>query len=220
MKSNKVFLPFTYKCSLLMVFLLLGVGANYAQNKTRNRLKDDLTIGRVKNDLIGHRLSEGVENGYHEPDWTWTIKKGSISDFKVKKILEKSSNKVVFVATMKLSETYFSYDTTCKISYRRQNGQPWRMDYVKSMGMHVIVTHEYDDCIRASIEEDGWGGTYCLKLTNTSEMTLVAAGDVLTPNGWVRYARPIKGHEAETVGGLFGGGSVKQYRITFIVRKE
>ena len=185
-----------------------------AQNKGNK-----LTVERVKNDLVGHRLSEGVANGYHEEGWTFTIRKGCISNFKVTKVLEKTANRYTFVAQMHLSERHYGYNAKCKISYRRQSGQTWKLDYVRSMGMHIVATHDYDDCIRASVVDDGWGGTYCLKLTNTSEMTLVVGGDILTMDGWRRYSCAVEPHKSATVGGVMNGGSVQRYRIAFVVRK-
>lgn len=215
----------------LMVMTTAMTGAT-AQSVTKGETEEQLPIlfsgkptpAMMQRDLIGHKLTEGFENGYHEEGWTWTIKRGDISHFRIVKVLEQSNTKYTVVAKMNINEEYFTYDTTCKISYRKsatgRNAKKWKFDYVNSMGMKVVASHEYDNCIRAAVIDDGWGGTYCLKLTNSSEMRLVVAGDFLTDGTWRRFAVPVEGFSSMTVGGLFNGGSVSKYRISFIVRSD
>lgn len=176
------------------------------------------TVERIKQDLVGHSLAEGLTNGYHPDDWVWLIEDNQIQDFEIINIIEKNDTSYVFIAEMILSNKYYSYNVKAKIKYTSTPYHSWDIDYILSLGMNVIVTHEYDMCIKTSIVDDGWGGTYCVQFNNISEMTLAVGGDYLSQNGWQRFSTIITPHSYSTVGGLFSGGSVIDYRINFIVR--
>lgn len=175
------------------------------------------SIERIKRDLVGHSLAEGLSNGYHTDDWVWKIEYGQIDDLEIIDVVEKNDKNYVFVAKMILSATYYSYNVKTKIKYIA-TPDSWNIDYVLSLGMHIIVTHEYDTCIKSSIVDDGWGGVNCVQFKNISEMTLVVGGDFLSYNGWKRFSRVVTPHSSAKVGGTFNGGSVEDYRINFIVR--
>jgi len=176
------------------------------------------TIRQIRQDLTGHALAEGLDNGYHSADWKWVIEEGDIGDFRITEVEEHSDTACTFIAVMTLSEKHYSYRARVRIRYVSTPELRWRFDYVVSLGMEVIVTHEYDTCIRSSIAPDGWGGTYQIEFRNLSEMTLAVGGDFLSENGWTRFSTTVAPHGTNHTGGLFGGGSVSSYRINFIVR--
>lgn len=175
-------------------------------------------ISQIQKDLIGHSLAEGVENGYRQDDWRWKIEEGQISQFKIAQVVKKTKGQYVIVAKMRLSNGYYSYDANVKIKYVYTTKNRWKLDYVVSEGMYIVVTHEYDGFIRSEIVEDGWGGTYCLQCTNLSELSLGVGGEILTYDGWIKFSKLVPAGEKVTAGGLFAGGTVKDYRINFIIR--
>lgn len=173
---------------------------------------------QIQRDLVGHSLAEGVTNGYYSEDWYWEIEDGQISQLRITEIIQKTQTQYLLIAQMRLSKDYYSYNAKVKIKYILTSQNHWVMDYVVSLGMHIVNTHEYDDYIRSSIVEDGWGGTFCVKITNQSELSLAVGGDFLTNNGWRRYLVRVPPHGIITTGGLFNGGSVSDYRINFVMR--
>ncbi|MDE5561533.1 MAG: hypothetical protein K2J00_07040 [Bacteroidaceae bacterium] len=176
------------------------------------------TIERIKKELVGHSLAEGLSNGYHREDWLWIIEEGQIKSLAITDTIELNEHNFVFKVIMKLSAPYYSYKVKAQIKYTTTTNLSWKFDYVQSLGMNIIVTHEYDTCIKSSIVDDGWGGVDCVQFKNISEMTMAVGGDFLTYNGWQRFSTVIKPHSSSSVGGTFGGGSVSDYRINFIVR--
>lgn len=172
-------------------------------------------------DLTGHTLSEGVENGYHKKDWVFKIEYGNIHDFEIAEELINNETQYQIIADMKISKGgNFYYRTKARINYQRDtNGKPV-LDYVLSLGMTVVSNGEFDDAIMPRIDQDGWGGTYCLYLRNTSELTLVVGGRIRTvDDGWKKFSSVVDTHKESAVGGLFGGGSVSDYVIDFVVRE-
>lgn len=175
---------------------------------------------RIARDLVGHTLSEGLENGYHYEGWTWRIEQGEISDLAIEQVVQDGNGVYRIIASMKLSAGYYAYDTRAEIAYTLSPQGQWQFDYVVSLGMRVIATHQYDNCIRAAVVEDGWGGTYCLSLRNISELTLVVGGSIFTGGSWRHFSQIVAPQSEKTVGGLMMGGSVESYTIDFIVREK
>lgn len=173
---------------------------------------------RIQHDLVGHSLAEGVTNGYRSADWRWTIEEGQISRLCIVQVLSKTQSEYMAIVQMRLSNGCYAYNAKAKVKYIRTAQNRWKMDYVISEGMYVVVTHEYDCFVRAEIVDDGWGGTYCLQFTNMGELSLAVGGDMLTYNGWQRFSVLLKPNEKTAVGGVLNGGSVEDYRINFIVR--
>lgn len=180
------------------------------------------TLEYIQYDLIGHKLSEGVSDGYHKQDWTYEIKNNSISSIYIKKTLEDNGNNYVVVASCHLeggANSNFYYDTELKIGYIN-NGSGWKLNYVNSLGMNVVSDGQYNDCILYSLVDDGWGGVNCLNIRNTSECSLVVAGKIRTYNEWKKFSTIVSPHKSASVGGTFGGGNVKDYIIDFVVREQ
>lgn len=210
---------------LTLVFLSVAgtaCGQHYLPPRPSAGTADTAKPGaaRIARDLVGHTLSEGLDDGYHYDGWTWTIEQGEISDLKIERLLQNSNGSYRVVVSMKLSAGYYCYATRAEVAYTLSQRGAWQFDYVTSLGMKIISDHRYDNCIRASVIEDGWGGTYCLHLQNISELTLAVGGSILAGGSWRHFSQIVAPHSDTNVGGLFMGGSVESYRIEFIVREK
>ena len=178
------------------------------------------SVEYIKYDLIGHKLSEGVMDGYHKADWTYTIDKSSISSFVIERILVDDSKEYLIVASLRLyGGLNYYYDTKVRISYM-DRGRGWELQYVQSLGMTVVSDGRYDDFVRYELVDDGWGGVKCLRVRNLSECSLVVGGYIRNYDGWVKFSCPVGPHEISSVGGTFSGGSVSDYKISFVVREK
>ncbi len=178
------------------------------------------SIRTIPDDLIGHKLSEGVSDGYHRPDWAYTIEDNSITHFSIDEVLRDDRSNYIIVASFHLrGGGNFYYDTRARISYIN-NGNGWELNYVNSLGMFVVSDGQYYDCVICEIADDGWGGVNCLSIRNISECTLVVGGQIRTYNGWRKFGHAVGPHDTSSVGGTFGGGDVQDYIIEFVVREK
>ena len=178
------------------------------------------SINSIPYDLVGHKLSEGVSDGYHKKDWAYSIENNSITNFSIDEVLANDNSSYLIISSFHLKGgNNFYYDTHVKISYIN-NGDGWELNYVNSLGMFVVSDGQYDDCIICEIADDGWGGVNCLSIRNISECTLVVGGQIRTYNGWLKFSKPVSPHDSGSVGGTFGGGNVQDYIIEFVVREK
>lgn len=223
-----------YALAVLCIFSLQSISAQTNQTadsrmagmaRRLKRYQDSLNVAsgypglsQIAKDLVGHSLSEGVENPYRREDWRWHIEKGEISNLRIAKVHEKAPDRYLFTALMRLSSGYHAYDAKARIKYVRSDKKRWTLDYVVSEGMYIVETHEYDDFIKTEIVDDGWGGVNCLQFTNKSELALAVGGDILVSSGWLRFSVLVPPGETARRGGFLAGGSVEDYRINFIVR--
>lgn len=53
---------------------------------------------QIPKDLVGHSLSEGIENGYQPSTWRWNIEDGEISNFNIESVLTDSPDEYILVA--------------------------------------------------------------------------------------------------------------------------
>lgn len=175
----------------------------------------------IKTDLIGHSLSEGFEKGncFFSEEWRLDIDENVlIKDLVIEDVLTDNNREYSFIASMNIQRDYISFDTRVRIDYVLPVGKDWKIDFVKSMGIRIIPTHKYDDCIRCEIDEDGWGGTYALFITNTSEVELLVVGHVIAGNEKHNFSKTISPGKKEQIGGLFCGGSVSHYEVLTVER--
>lgn len=174
-------------------------------------------------DLSGHTLSEGFERKdcYFSEQWKRTIgDKVTVKDFNLEEVLDDNNRDYSFVASMVLQEQYLSYNARAQIYYVLPDGEDWKIDFVKSLGMRIIQTHKYEDCIRCAIEDDGWGGIDALFITNTSEAQLLVIGHIIANKEKRNFSQLIAPGEKKQVGGLFGGGNVTDYTIVAVERES
>ena len=193
---------------------------------TENHSHDDLeeddgekpSAKKIQYDLVGHKLSEGLSEGYRRSDWAWEINDGEISDFAISEVLSDNESEYEIVATMILSSTNHKYDAKVQLCYVQQGGQ-WQLIKVKSLGLKAISDKRFEDCLSYKIGDDGWGGVTCLQVTNESETPLVVGGRILTEyNGWKNFSIKVDAFKTENVGGTLYGGSVSDYDIHFVIR--
>lgn len=117
-------------------------------------------IEQIKHDLVGHSLSEGVNEGYYPSFWKWTIREGEISNFCIERVVEDSFAEYEFVSSMRLtSRAGKSFDAKVRLCYVFSETQGWNLQFVQSQGMHVVKTGKYNDCIK--IEKDQFFFVFC-----------------------------------------------------------
>lgn len=175
----------------------------------------------IKANLVGHSLSEGFEkdNSYFSEKWRLDIDENVvIKELAVEEMQNDDSREYSFIASMVLQKDYLSFNTRAQIYYVLPDGEDWKIDFVKSLGIRIMQTHKYDDCIRCEIDEDGWGGTKALFITNTSEVQLLVIGQVVAGSQKRNFNQIISPGEKKQVGGLFFGGSVSGFEIVAVER--
>ena len=146
---------------------------------------------QIQHDLIGHSLSEGVDNGYYPSSWHWVICEKEISDFCIVKTLIDNPTEYMLIAKMRLtSEVGKAFDATVKIRYKLPDDDDWTIDFVQSQGMYIVKTHLYDDCVK--LEQDGWW--YYIK--NQCDVALEVGGKELHYHGWEKYCHVIPAHNS------------------------
>ena len=144
---------------------------------------------QIQEDLEGHSLSEGVEDGYYLSSWRWVIKDDEISDFSIESVLSDTPQDYLLVANMRLtSEVGKAFDAKVKIRYILPHNDDWTIEFIQSMGMHIVKTHMYDDCVK--VEKDGWW--YYIK--NHCELALEVGGKELHYSGWEKYSHVVEPH--------------------------
>ena len=113
------------------------------------------TPSQIQADLIGHSLSEGVDDGYYPSYWKWRIEKGEISNFRVISVDKDTPNEYEVTATMRLTSlSGRAFDATVKVYYVSRGGSGWHLEFVRSLGMNTVRTGRYDGCITS--EYDDW----------------------------------------------------------------
>lgn len=150
------------------------------------------SINKIQQDLIGHSLSEGVDNGYYPSYWRWTIKEGEISDFNIEQVLTNTNKEYCIIATMRITSMVGkTYNAKVRISYILPETDDWTMEFVNSEGMHIIKTGKYDDLVK--IEKD----EYFYYIRNNSDISLEVGGISLY---WVTAGRQDWGRFSEIIG--------------------
>ena len=133
----KIFVPF-----LLIVTTVCGFAAESIPIPSQSELAAD---------LIGRKLSEGMDNGYFALDWYWAIEEGEIIDLE---ILNQNATddycSYVVLLTLRKASCPTKYKATVQMDYSWLN-KKWRLILVKSMGVNIVRTDKYMDCINATI---------------------------------------------------------------------
>lgn len=197
----KVFLPLFIVC----LFSCGGLGKGNVPSKSK-----------IQTDLIGRQLSEGLKECYHTDDWRWTIAEGEISNFKIDKVVENAEDSYEIIVSMLLSGSHHGYKTKAQVRYEYINGE-WIIVKVKSLGMRIVSDPRYEDCIKCATSYDDWGEK-CLKIINQCDQHLIVGGKILTDQGWKPFSKSVEALSSSSVGGLFCGGRVKDFKIVFVVR--
>lgn len=110
---------------------------------------------QIQSDLIGHSLSEGIENGYYSSSWRWTIERGEISNFRILSVDRDDATDYELTVSMRLTAmSGKAFDTKAKVLYVLHGSMGWQMEYVQSLGMDIVKTGRYNSCITS--EYDDW----------------------------------------------------------------
>ena len=148
---------------------------------------------QIAHDLAGHSLSEGKDDGYYPQSWTWKITEGGVSDLKVVSTQENANSRYTVDVTMQVSSETRAYDTKATVSYVLDDISDWKIENVRSLGMDIVKTHRYDDCVRCYYTKGLAGG---LTAENNCEIALEVAGKELTYSGkWEIFCRVIPPHQ-------------------------
>lgn len=155
---------------------------------------------QIQEDLVGHSLSEGVENGYYSSGWKWIIEDGEISDFEIISVLSDTPNEYVIIATMKLTSMVGkAFNTKVKIRYILPACDDWRIEYITSLGMSVVKTGLYNDLINVERDNcnDGffvYTRRYCYFIENKGDIPL-EIGYEKYDGTWSKESTVIKAYD-------------------------
>lgn len=188
--------------------------------KVKTVIPSKPSVAQIQQDLVGHQLAEGFEKEkcwFHE-DWRWKIDEGEIHDFKIEKVLRDDEKKYVFVATMRLDDGRKAFNSRAKVSYWLPDAEDWQLEFVNSMGMSIVKTHEYDECVSYEIEDDGWGGVNALFISNKTELELVVGVEIVASGKKLRCSTKVSPNSKAQVGGFLMGGNVTSYEKGFVER--
>ena len=200
--------------SMLLAVLLLSVlNANAAIPPKPNK-------NQIAKDLVGYKLSEGFDDGWFAKDWYWPIKNGQIKAVEIKQVVRDTNNEYCIIALMRLQGEVSAFNAKVKVNYILNRQNKWQIEFVNSMGMSIVKTHKYDDCMQYSIVDDGWGGVNCLEIKNNCSVELAVAGWFYALGEWHKFAVRVEGNETTSVGGTFSGGSVEKYKVEFVERLD
>lgn len=128
---------------------------------------------QIKADLVGHQLNEAAlaKDCYFKENWRFTIDKADdVDEFRIDEVQVDNNQEYVFSSSMVLREEYLSYNAAAVVYYVLPDGEDWKIDMIKSLGVQVVKTGKYDDCIRCEKEP------YALYITNISEVTVLVGG--------------------------------------------
>lgn len=128
---------------------------------------------QIQSDLIGHSLSEGIENGYYPSYWKWNIERGEISNFRILSIDRDDATDYELTVSMRLTAmSGKAFDAKAKVLYVSRGSMGWQMEYVQSLGMDIVKTGRYNSCITS--EYDDWYG--CTFIYNNCEIPIEVGG--------------------------------------------
>lgn len=136
---------------------------------------------QIQEDLVGHSLSEGVDDGYYSSDWKWIIREGEISGFTIENVLTDNPQEYLIIAKMRLtSEEGKAFDVKVKIRYVLPQNDDWTIDFTQSLGMHIVKTGAYESCIT---KEKGSFG-YFYVMNNCDRHLEVGGKEFNVYGGW------------------------------------
>lgn len=146
-------------------------GGAYAPSQNVNLSKPN--ENQMQADLIGHSLSEGVEDGYYSSSWKWNIERGEISNFRILSVDKDNETDYEVTAAMRLTAmSGKAFDVVARILYVSRGNYGWHLEYIQSLGMDVVKTGRYDGCI--TYEYDDWFG--CTFVYNNCEIPIEVGG--------------------------------------------
>lgn len=175
--------------------------------KVRTIIPSKPNILQIQKDLVGHSLSEGVEDGYYSSGWRWVIKDGEISNFHIESVLSDTPKEYLFVANMRLTnEVGKSFDAKVKVRYVLPQNDDWAIEFVQSLGLSIVRTQVYLNCIRTNLDSY-WS---VLRIENNCDTALEVGLKILKYNEWKKTSTIINPHDSESL------YSVNDFRIDYV----
>ena len=138
----------------------------------------------IQKDLVGHTLTQGLEPGYYDQSWRWTIEEGQISNFMITDTILNTNDQFVIMTEMKLTNLVNdkAYHAKAKIGYDLLNSRNWALDYIVSEAMTIVKTGKYDNLIKTEEGKCGEGlfafldidiiNPTCFNVSNKGDITL------------------------------------------------
>lgn len=167
---------------------------------------------QIQKDLVGRSLSEGVDEGYYPSNWKWTIKSDEISGFRIENVLSDTPNDYQFIASMRLTSSVGkAFDVKAKIRYILPQNDDWTIEFVQSLGMHIVKTGIYDDSIKSYVGNGSWDRPFCLE--NNCEIALEVGGKILAHGEWKKFSKVVNAHSYTTVGWVVEDGRIDYVEI-------
>ena len=171
--------------------------------KTINPQRPDLE--QIRKDLGNASLTEGKDNGYFKPNWTLSAKDFRVSDLKITEtIADDKTNYTVLISARLVSDAR-SYDVKAKIAYKLPEIDDWKIDFVQSLGVDIVKTHKYDECIKPA-------ETNVVYFRNECDKALQVAVELLFSGGEKRKDNVVVPPHANS-SGWYG---VYEYKIDWI----
>ncbi len=169
-------------------------------------------ILQIQKDLVGHSLSEGVQNGYYPSNWRWVIKEHEISNFQIEEVLSNTPTEYMLIAIMRLtSDMGKAFDATVKIRYVLPRNDDWIIEFAQSQGLYIVKSDKYIDCISCEIYKGAWSWYYCLE--NNCEIALEVGGRILESGKWEKFSKIVAAHSKETIGWVVEDGRIDYVEI-------
>ena len=200
----------------LVVVLIFGTREKLQPpSQFRNEVPRDIPIHscsniipdeeRVAADLIGHSMGEGKENGYYPKSWLWIIEDGEISDLKILSVEERSASYYRIIVSMRLSSRTRAFDCKAAISYRFDDSNGWQIELIQSLGMDIVKTHRYDNCINIRFTHDAVvyvaSDPYDVHIFNQCDIPLEVGGSYLCAydNNWQNFCIIVPANSSKTI---------------------
>lgn len=174
--------------------------------RTVNKAKPN--VEQIKQDLIGHSLSEGVKDGYYPSYWRWTIREGEISSFSIEQVIKDSSSEYEILSNMRLtSRAGKSFNAKVRICYIFNDSEGWQIQFVQSQGMYIVKTGKYNSCIDVDKDSNYY------YFINGCDISLEVGGIkycwvTAGRQEWVRFSEVIAPHDKYTM--------MYDYRIDYV----
>ena len=149
---------------------------------------------QIAKDLVGRSLAEGVQDGYYPSDWRWTIKEKEITALKIESVLSDNPQEYMLVVMIRLTtEEGKSFNAKVKIRYKLDRNNRWIIDYAQSLGMYVVKTGRYSDCIHAYMDSSHF------MFENNCDKALEVGGRTFSHGKWKKFSTIVGPNKSSCV---------------------
>jgi len=179
-------------------------------------------LKQIQKDLGSATLTEGKDDGYFASKWTLAAKDFRVTDLKITETVADDKTNYTVLVSARLVADARSYDIKAKVAYKLPEIDDWKLDFIQSLGVDIVKTHKYDDCIKheLSTANSAFVNQWKVHYKNECDKALEVGGQGLHAPGWfdaegklvkVKYAIIIAPHSEE-----WHGSYVKEYTIDWI----